>query len=134
MTITLHDDLYLVETIELSTKTEGGIHLAPEAVKSFEKAVGRVINVGPGLRNPQEPAAERLSMKAKVGDIVFFQRAMPLPIQQGGSEMRLVSDRDIVLTLEGVDAKSIRAGVDGGIVLPSPELSLAAANGKLAIS
>ncbi len=88
-------DRVLLEVIDESDKTAGGIYI-PETAK--EKPMkGRVVAIGQGrlLDNGQ-----REEMNVKVGDVVLFGKYGGTEIKLGSEDFKILSEKDILGIIE----------------------------------
>ncbi len=88
-------DRVLLEVIDESDKTAGGIYI-PETAK--EKPMkGRVIAIGQGrlLDNGQ-----REEMNVKTGDVVLFSKYGGTEIKLGTEDFKILSEKDILGIIE----------------------------------
>jgi chaperonin GroES len=89
--------------------TAGGI-IIPDVAKDRQTAMGRVVQVGPGMRRdamreerdhePQELDGEFVPMDAKVGMLVLFMRYSGVEIMIDGKEFVMVRDHEILCIYE----------------------------------
>src|SRR4051794_2424459 len=85
------DDRVLVEPLEAEEKTAGGI-LLPDTAKEKPQR-GKVIAVGPGkLRD----SGDRTALSVKVGDEVLFGKYAGSEVKEGGKELKVLRESDIL--------------------------------------
>ena len=80
----------VIKKMEAEEKTEAGLLLAGSAKEKPQQA--EVLAVGPGTKD--EP------MELKVGDIVVFSRYGGSELKYKGSEYTIISQKDILATIE----------------------------------
>lgn len=117
------DDLYVVELINMPEQTERGLKLAPQQSNGMplDRFLGRVVERGPGARNPRDPMGPFLPMKANIGDLVIFAQVMPIDLRRGKNKLAFVTDRNVMCVPKGLKPEDLRADGGGGLVLPSPD-------------
>lgn len=91
----LHDNV-IVKPITEDEVTKSGIVL-PDTVDKEKPEKGEVIAVGPGKVNDR---GERSPMSVNVGQKVMFKKYSPDEIKVDGEEYLVISDSDVIATLE----------------------------------
>lgn len=89
-------DRVLVRTIEVDTKTKGGI-IIPDSVKKERPEQGVVVAVGEG-RTTNE--GKIITPKVKVGDTVLFSKYGPDEIKLDGEEYYILSESNILAIIK----------------------------------
>jgi chaperonin GroES len=89
-------DRVLVKPLEADEKTASGIVLPSTATERPQK--GKVMAVGPGKFD--EDGEKRVPLEVKVGDIVLYAKYGPTEIKEGGEELLLVREEDILAVIE----------------------------------
>ena len=85
------DDRVVVEPLEASEKTAGGI-LLPDTAKEKPQR-GRVLAVGPGKLNDD---GKRAALAVAVGDEVLYGRYAGNEVEVGGKELKIMRESDIL--------------------------------------
>lgn len=92
-----------------SSKTAGGLYI-PDTAKDKQTAMGRVVQVGPGLRrdtaahdvayaateNASSAGHDIIPMDVKIGDTVLFMRYSGVEISIAGETMVMVRDHEVL--------------------------------------
>ncbi|HIZ27570.1 MAG TPA: co-chaperone GroES [Candidatus Adamsella sp.] len=88
-------DKIVVEVIDETEQTSGGIFIPDSAREKSQKA--KVLAVGPGktLENGQKE-----EMEVKVGDVVLFAKYGGSDIKVGDKEYKILSVRDVLGIIE----------------------------------
>lgn len=90
-------------------RTAGGI-IIPDVAKDKQTAMGRVVQIGPGLRrevaahdvaydatdNSNSGGADMIPMDTKVGDLVLFMRYSGVEVTIAGENLTMVRDHEIL--------------------------------------
>jgi chaperonin GroES len=85
------DDRVVVEPLEASEKTAGGI-LLPDTAKEKPQR-GRVLAVGPGKLNDD---GQRAPLAVAVNDEVLYGRYAGNEVEVGGKELKIMRESDIL--------------------------------------
>jgi chaperonin GroES len=85
------DDRVVVEPLEASEKTAGGI-LLPDTAKEKPQR-GRVLAVGPGKLNDD---GKRAALAVAVGDEVLYGRYAGNEVEVSGKELKIMRESDIL--------------------------------------
>ena len=85
------DDRVVVEALEAEEKTAGGILLPDTAKQKPQRGVVRF--VGPGKLTDK---GERIAVSVKVGDEVLFGRYAGSEVKEGGKELKVMRESDIL--------------------------------------
>lgn len=88
-------DKVVVERVELSDKTAGGIFLPDSSQEKPNR--GTIVSVGPGKLLDDGSRGE---MQVKVGDEVLFTSYAPETIELGDDEYLLMGESDILAVVE----------------------------------
>jgi chaperonin GroES len=91
MSIRPLDDRVVVEPLEAEEKTAGGI-LLPDSAKEKPQR-GKIIAAGPGKLRDN---GERTALSVKVGDEVLYGRYAGSDIKEGGKELKVMRETDIL--------------------------------------
>ena len=91
MSIRPLDDRVVVEPLEAEEKTAGGI-LLPDSAKEKPQR-GKIIATGPGKLRDN---GERTALSVKVGDEVLYGRYAGSDIKEGGKELKVMRETDIL--------------------------------------
>lgn len=91
MSIRPLDDRVVVEPLEAEEKTAGGI-LLPDSAKEKPQR-GKIIAAGPGKLRDN---GERTALSVKVGDEVLYGRYAGSDIKEGGKELKVMREGDIL--------------------------------------
>lgn len=86
----------VVKALEREEVTKSGIVL-PDTAKEKPQE-GKVIAVGPGDRDED---GKRIPVELKEGDRVLFQKYAGTEFKLDGEELLILSEKDILATLEG---------------------------------
>ena len=89
------NDRVLLERIEASEKTAGGI-LLPDSAKE-KPTEGRIVATGDGRRSDK---GERVPLAVKVGDRVLFSSYAGTAIKEGGSEYLILDESEILAVVD----------------------------------
>ena len=89
------DDRVVVEPIEQSEKTPGGIYL-PETAKEKPQQ-GKVIAVGPGKLLDD---GKRAPMSVKKGDVVIFAKYSGTEVEVDGKELLIMRESELLAKVE----------------------------------
>ncbi len=89
------DDRVVIEVIEESEQTAGGIFL-PETAKEKPQR-GRVVAVGPGTLND---AGERTPLNVKKKDEVLFAKYSGTEVEVDGKELLVMRESDLLAVIE----------------------------------
>lgn len=85
-------DRVLVEPLEATTKTAGGI-IIPETASKERGEQGRVVAVGPGKRGDD---GKLVPMTVKKGDRIIFSKYGPDEVKVEGKEYFIISEANIL--------------------------------------
>ena len=88
-------DKIVVEVIDETEQTSGGIFIPDSAREKSQKA--KVLAVGPGKTLENEKKEE---MEVKVGDVVLFAKYGGSDIKVGDKEYKILSVRDVLGIIE----------------------------------
>jgi chaperonin GroES len=91
MSIRPLDDRVVVEPLEAEEKTAGGI-LLPDSAKEKPQR-GKILAAGPGKLRDN---GERTALSVKVGDEVLYGRYAGSDIKEGGKELKVMREGDIL--------------------------------------
>jgi chaperonin GroES len=89
------NDRVLLERIEASDKTAGGI-LLPDSAKE-KPTEGRVIATGEGRRSDK---GERVPLTVQVGDRVLFSSYAGTAVKDGGNEYLILDESEILAVVD----------------------------------
>ena len=89
------DKVLIEPIIEADSKTKGGLWL-PESAKE-QKTIGIVIAIGNGRRNEN---GTRTPIEYRVGDKVLYSKYGGTEVKIDGKELKLISEDDILATIE----------------------------------
>jgi chaperonin GroES len=89
------NDRVLIERVEASEKTAGGI-LLPDSAKE-KPTEGRIVATGDGRRTDK---GERLPLSVAVGDRVLFSSYAGTAIKEGGSEYLILDESEILAVVD----------------------------------
>jgi chaperonin GroES len=87
-------DRIFVKVSESEERTAGGI-LLPDTAKE-KPQVGEIVAVGPGKRNDD---GSYQALEVKIGDKVLYSKYAGTDIKLGGEEYVLLSEKDILASL-----------------------------------
>jgi len=94
-------DRLVVERIEQEEKSAGGIIIPDTAKEKPQKA--KVLAVGEGSR---DESGKRIPMDVQVGDIVLFTKWGGTEFKEGGKELLVLKESDVIGVIEeGKSAK-----------------------------
>ncbi len=79
-----------------SDRTEGGLYI-PDVAKDKQTAIGRVVQVGPGLTRDD---GSSVPMDAKVGMTVLFMRYSGVDVMIDGKPFSMIRDHEILAIYE----------------------------------
>jgi len=89
------NDRVLIERIEASDKTAGGI-LLPESAKE-KPTEGRIVATGDGRRSDQ---GDRIPLAVSVGDRVLFSSYAGTNVKDGGAEYLILDESEILAVVD----------------------------------
>lgn len=89
------NDRVLVERIEASDKTSGGI-LLPDSAKE-KPTQGKIVATGDGRRTEK---GERLPLSVSVGDTILFSSYAGTAIKEGGDEFLILDESEILAIVD----------------------------------
>jgi chaperonin GroES len=95
-------DRVVVKQLDAEEKTAGGV-LLPDSARE-KPAKGKVVAVGPGVRNATEQGeivdGRLFPLSVKVGDVVWYGKYTGTDVKVSGEELKILRERDI-LGVEG---------------------------------
>ena len=86
----LHDR-FLVQTLENTEKTKGGI-IIPDTAKE-KPSEGKVVAVGPGAINTE---GKRNSLDVKEGDKILFSKYSGDEVKIDGQDLIIIKEEDVI--------------------------------------
>ena len=89
------NDRVLIERIEASEKTAGGI-LLPDSAKE-KPTQGKIVATGDGRRTDK---GERLPLSVTVGDTILFSSYAGTAIKEGGDEYLILDESEILAIVD----------------------------------
>jgi len=89
------NDRVLVERIEASEKTAGGI-LLPDSAKE-KPTEGKIVATGDGRRTEK---GERMPLSVSVGDRILFSSYAGTAIKEGGQEYLILDESEILAVVD----------------------------------
>ncbi len=99
------NDRVLIERLEASEKTAGGIVL-PDTAKE-KPTQGRVVATGSGR---QTDKGERVPLSVKVGDRVLFSSYAGTSIKESGQEYLILEESEILAVVDDAPFESVKKG------------------------
>jgi chaperonin GroES len=96
MTIKPLSDRVVLEVLEETEQTSGGIYLPETAREKPQK--GKILAVGPGKLND---SGKRDEMQVQVGNVVLFAKYSGTDIKLDNKEVKIMSEKDILGIIEG---------------------------------
>jgi chaperonin GroES len=88
-------DRVVVEVVDESEQTVGGIYIPDSAKEKPQKAIVRF--VGPGRTED----GKLIAMTVNVGDTILFAKYAGTDVKLQGHEYKILSEKDILCILEG---------------------------------
>ena len=89
------NDKVLIERLESSAKTTGGIHL-PDSAKE-KPTEGRIVAAGDGAWNDE---GKRVPMSVRVGDRVLFSTYSGTTVKELGKEYLILDESEILAVID----------------------------------
>lgn len=89
------NDRVLVERVEASDKTAGGI-LLPDSAKE-KPTEGKIVATGDGRRTDK---GERLPLSVSIGDRILFSSYAGTAIKEGGQEYLILEEGEILAVVD----------------------------------